>query len=412
MADTKITERYEFKTDIITAWDGHEQRIKTRQLPRHFLTYDYSAMNAYQAQWLKGMNRIRQSDLYYIPMWHNPAYLAEDFIENGKALYIEKEYMYNFYECDWIEIFFHDDFNQTSNIVREVSGYSDGIIRLKKKIEKPLLKLNTWIFPLRQVSVQPSNSIDYVYSNGSEVSMSFEDLCKPSKTSIPYKYRVEYFEDVDDFNEFHLPLIHNNREVFAISPQWLDDNSNVLDINKNTNKLDNETGLFMYDLKNTSTYDVHTLSLYLINHKLISNTIKFFIRMGGMYKSFYCPTWANDFEVDRYVLAGTNFLYTKFSNLYKFYAGNGRRKSIVMFTKDRQSYIFDIMSYSYEVIGGTRYGKLTLAQTIPRSFDVGDILMVSYFNLVRFDSDSLKLDYESNIVAGVDLVMREVDDDL
>ena len=46
------------------------------------------------------------------------------------------------------------------------------------------------------------------------------------------------------------------------------------------------------------------------------------------------------------------------------------------------------------------------------SFDVGDILMVSYFNLVRFDNDSLKLDYESNIVAGVDLVMREVDDDL
>ena len=46
------------------------------------------------------------------------------------------------------------------------------------------------------------------------------------------------------------------------------------------------------------------------------------------------------------------------------------------------------------------------------SFDVGDILMVSYFNLVRFDSDSLKLEYESNIVAGVDLVMREVDDDL
>ena len=38
--------------------------------------------------------------------------------------------------------------------------------------------------------------------------------------------------------------------------------------------------------------------------------------------------------------------------------------------------------------------------------------MVSYFNLVRFDSDSLKLDYESNIVARVDLVMREVDDDL
>lgn len=412
MADTKITEKYEFKTDIITAWDGHEQRIKTRQIPRHLLTYDYSAMNAYQAQWLRGMNRIRQSDVYYMPMWHNPAYLSEDFVENGKALYIEKEYMYNFYECDWIEIFVEDDFTQTANIVREVSGYSDGIIRLKKKISKPLLKLNTWIFPLRQISTQPANDINYIYSNGSEVSMSFEDLCIPSKTNIPYKYRVEYDEDVKDFNKFNLPLNFNDREVFAVSPQWLEDDSNVLNVNKDVNKLDNETGSFVYDLKNTNTYDVHTLRLYLTNQKMLNNMIKFFHRMGGRFKAFYCPTWSNDFELDRDILGGTNFLYTRFTMLYKFYISNGRRKAIVIFTQDRKSYIFDVMGYSYEVIGSTKYGKLILAQNFPRNFSQDDILMISYFNLVRFDNDALQLNYESNIVAGVDLVMREVDDDL
>ena len=47
----KVTEKYEFLTDIITSYDGTEQRLKLRQYPRHYLTYDYSAMDLYQAQY-------------------------------------------------------------------------------------------------------------------------------------------------------------------------------------------------------------------------------------------------------------------------------------------------------------------------------------------------------------------------
>ena len=36
--------------------------------------------------------------------------------------------------------------------------------------------------------------------------------------------------------------------------------------------------------------------------------------------------------------------------------------------------------------------------------------MISYCNRVRFDNDTLVLNYESNIVANTTLVMREVDD--
>ena len=110
MANTRITEKIEYLTDIITAYDGHEQRLKLRQKPRYSYSYDYDAMDAYQAQWIRGQTRMRQSDLWYIPMWHSPAYLKEDFVQHGKVLYIQEDYMYNFRDCEYIEIFWEDDF--------------------------------------------------------------------------------------------------------------------------------------------------------------------------------------------------------------------------------------------------------------------------------------------------------------
>ena len=108
MADTKITETFEFKTSILRAYDGHEQRIRTRQNPRHFLSYDYSAMNSGEAQWLRAQARARQTDVCHVPMWQNVAYLSTEFF-GGNYLYIDPEYMCGFANCDAIEIFVTDD---------------------------------------------------------------------------------------------------------------------------------------------------------------------------------------------------------------------------------------------------------------------------------------------------------------
>ena len=92
--------------------------------------------------------------------------------------------------------------------------------------------------------------------------------------------------------------------------------------------------------------------------------------------------------------------------------GNNRKKSIVIFTKDRKSYIYEIMSYSYETINEVKYGKITVSEPFSRRFARSDALMVSYLNLDRFDHDDLELSYESDIVANVNLVLKEVDDNI
>lgn len=411
MADTRITEYFEFKTDVITAYDGSEQRIKTRQIPRHSLSFDYDAMSLFQAQWLRGMSRIPQSDLWYVPLWCRPGYLREDFIVHGKALYINTDYTYNFEGCEWIEIFVQDDYLQSgTNLVCRVDHFSDGIITLRKKIDRPLLVKNTWIFPLFKFSVKPGTSMNYVYSNGTAVTLGFEDLLLEPSIHVPYKYRNEYDINIEKFNQWNMPSDIDGVEVLLNSPQWLEDGSVRLQIDRNTNRLDAETGVFIYDMKNYSTYDVHSMDIYLCGIKKINNMIKFFNRRGGKYQSFYCPTYANDFELIFDVLPTSNTLYTKYTYLYKFYANNSRKKKLIVFTKDWHSYIYDIMAYSHEVIGGTDYGKLVLSQPVGTLLTKDNVLMISYFNRVRFDNDTLVLNYESNIVANTTLVMREVDD--
>ena len=393
MAGSAITEKWEYLTDIITSYNGKEQRIKVRQYPRHFLSYDYPAMNKYQAQWLRGLGRMRQSDTYYIPMWHTPVYLSEDHIA-GRALYIERECMMSLDQVEWIEIFVHDD----------------GIIGLEKRIDRFLNKKNTWIFPLKRCSVQPMNGLQYIYSNGSNITYSFEDLLlKPDTIHIPYKYLTDY-EYYKQRNRWHLPEKLNNRDVLTISPQWLEDDSVTLSVDKATNRLDNETGVFLYDLKNNMSYDIHTLELNLLYKQSINNMIRFFKRVCGRYKSFYAPTWANDIDIIEDIWASNNFVYTGWNKISSFYLSNKRPKKLVIFTKDWQSYILDIMTYSYATRGGVRVGKIIFTMPIGFNMQISNILMCSYMNLVRLDSDELQLNYESNNVANTTLVMREVDD--
>lgn len=411
MSGSNITEKFEYLTDVITSYDGHEQRLKLRQYPRHFVSYDYPSMDCFQAQWLRGMGRIRQSDTYYIPMWHNPVYLSESHIA-GRALYILPECMLSLENCEWIEIFVKDDVNQQGvNKICKVRKYTDSVIGLQNPIDEFLYTKNTFIYPLRKCSVQPVSNLQYIYSNGTNITHNFEDLLDvPSDMPIPDKYISEY-EDYKQRNRWKLPELLDGRQVLTISPTWVDDNSVSLSIDKAVNKLDNYTGLFKYDLRNTKTYDIHTLEISLIYKQAINNMIRFFKRVCGKYKSFYAPTWVNDIQISHNIIVGTNYVYTKWNLIYQFYLSNRRNKKLVIFTKDWKSYILDILTYSYEDIENVRYGKIMFTKPITFNLPVSNILMASYMNLVRLDSDELQLNYESNNVANTTLVMREVDDD-
>lgn len=410
MAETMITERFEFKTNILTAYGGNEQRRKLRVIPRHYLSYDYKAMDCFQAQWIRGNMRVRQSDVIYLPMWHNPIRLSQDYIENTRYLYIGPTYMLSLHRCNTILIFKHDNYT-LENISKVIESYGDSYIYLKKplSLDTVLSKKTAVIYPVIECSVQPNSTVDYIYTNGTNTTLNFEDILYTPDIDVPQKY-LDNYETYDSYNKFNLPITYNGVELFLNTPQWVDDTDNTLSVDKNAVKLDNDLGVFKYDVKNTKSYDKVGYNIYLQNKKEINNFIRFMNKTSGRFKSFYMPSWVNDFQICKDIQINTNYIYTKFSLLYKYYATNSRAKKLVIFKKDRTVKIITIFSYTTETINNVMYGKLLLSEPFNENLAISNIRMISYLNRVRFDSDSFTFNYETPVVAQVQLAFKEVDD--
>ena len=94
----------------------------------------------------------------------------------------------------------------------------------------------------------------------------------------------------------------------------------------------------------------------------------------------------------------------------QYYLTNGRKKRIVIFTKDWHSYIYTIIGYTTETIDDSKYCKILLDRQITENFKLDNVWMISYFNNVRFDSDALELNYETNVVANCVLSFKEIDE--
>ena len=410
MADTKITEKYEFKTDIITSYTGTEQRIALRNEPRHYLSYDYTAMKPFEAQWLRAVARMKQSTTLYIPMWHTPVYLTEEALVDSKYFKIEETSMFDLRNSQAVMVFKEDSVKDINHYYRTVSYGDGGVVGLYKKLNSPLNPKNAYVYPLIKCSLQPITSLKYVFSNGTDVTINFEDLQEKSPIIVPNKYLYDYYDNYKGRNPYNIPYKYNGSDVLTLAPQWIEDSSVTLDIQKQTVKLDNDIGVFSYDSKNDLSYDKNNYSLILMNKAEINNMVKFFYRVKGKYKSFYMPSWVNDFTSCFDIQAGNNFIYTEFDSLYKYYLSNSRKNKIIIFTKDFKSYILNVMSLTYEIIGNIKYGKLLLSSPIDMNLPLSNIKMMSYFNHVRLDDDTLQLNYESTQVAQVDITTMEVDD--
>ena len=270
---------------------------------------------------------------------------------------------------------------------------------------------NTWIYPLKRCSTQPFENLNYIWSNGTNMTHNFEDILQlPLVANIPDKY-IAYYEDYPQRNRWNLPEQIGNREVLTIAPQWVEDTSVALSMDKASTRLDNNSGLFIYDMKNMNSYDIHTLQLTLICKQSINNMIRFFNRVRGRLKSFWAPSWVNDLNIKEDLDENKNYIYTDFANIADFYRLNTRNKKIIIFTKDWTYYMLDILTYSYVYMqDGTKLGKIIFTQTIGFNLSIDNILMVSFMNLVRLDSDELQLNYETDSVANCTLILKEVDD--
>ena len=406
MANNHITEKISFLTQIHTAWDGTEQRQALRQFPRMYCSYDYSAMNLEQSQLLRMALYHNQSTMIRFPLWQCAFGLGEKLYNRTTAITIPNEMIWCFRNISMVMIWCNDEIGGLVYTIEYLTSF--GEMGIDAPLDRDYEANSFSIIPVFYGVFEINGTYTTHHNEIMETTYNLERIRDQNlKYMFPEEtHGIDHDEDFADSSVFRfgLPEYYNDMEVWRYEPDWVEPADGNYE--KNTNRLDNDTGVFRFDVKSYDPIENVEYVYTCMTRATINNIQRFFFRHKGAWKSFYAPTWTSDIELAEDADAGTMVLYTKNIWYWKYYQKSTIRKKAIVFFRDNTYAFLDIAGYTINDDGDK--GLIYLETECDRDLIKSEILMISFWVRYRFESDDMDIDYETNSVARIALTLKEV----
>lgn len=401
----RIIERIEYKTQIHTAWDGSEQRMALRSEPRRYVSYDYVGVQTWHNQYLRMLTFGQQTQRIRFPLWHAQCILKLGVAADQTLIKIPAEALWGYRNIGAVMLWANDDVGGVKYDLAYITA--SGVLGLKKPLRTDWEAYKTVLVPVFYGVLNQESDYANMHSDLVTMTLNLELLQNQDAPEFPVAFDEWHPENPPEGTYIRgLPDMYMGAEVFKDEPPWLDDMS--VSYSKNANRLDNETGVFRFDLKSSETSESRQIQYVGINRAECYNFQRFFMRQKGMLKSFYAPTWLNDLELAGDMMAGQIYLLLKFNMFWKYYATSRRRRTIIIFYVNGTCEILKIAGYAVDETG--QYGKIYLENNLTHTIYKQQVRMVSYFCRYRFASDTMTVDYETNTSATMNLNFVEVNE--
>ncbi|MBP2629897.1 MAG: hypothetical protein H6Q70_525 [Firmicutes bacterium] len=404
MAEQKITETIEFLTQIHTAWDNSEQRAALRVYPRRSVAYDYIGMNAKQSQYLRNLIYAGQTTLMQIPIWHAAYQTDRICYAGGNSAMVTPSSIWQYRGCSYIQLWLDDKYG--GEIYPVTQYFGTGEIALNKQFTDNWAAGSTKIHPLAWAVLSKENKFSNTTAWYSSTTFNFEIIRESQAPNIPDALNYLHDETVSRRFAKNLSTDYNGYELFLTPPSW--NNDLTASYTRNAERLDNESGTFVYDMRSTLPKETRELDYTMMSRSQINNLQRFFYRCMGRLKSFYYPTWLNDVDLAKDAYKGDIVLYTKFVYYWKYCSSNPNRKLLIVFYRNGSAEIIKVSGYSTDSTG--EYGKIYLQSSLKNDLTNNNVAKISFLCKYRLDSDTLETDYETCEVASTTLSMVEVSD--
>lgn len=407
MADQRIVETIEFKTQIHTGWDNTEQRMALREHPRRNISYRYTGMNTRNSEYLRALCNGQQTQQIEFPLWSATRLLPQTRYEAQAHLQLATRDMWDYRDCHaCMLVKEYDGVNVTSERFNLKSITANGFLQTTKQFTSRWDAESTLVVPVFWGILNQEDSYTNVTSHVADLCVNVEVMPSIVAVELPeaineYNYpRLKFEESVNADNEY------KGYELFMFPPSWYQDQN--ISYSRNANRLDNETGYFRYDLKSVETTTTRSMDFYGLNKDEIHFLQRFFYRCKGQWKSFYMPTWTSDIKLAKNALAGDTVLYGEFLYYYKYYASNSRRKLLIIFFENGTIQIIELVGWTIDESG--KMSKIYLQNSLKKNLLISDIRMISFLCKVRHNSDTMTTQYETNESASITFEVKEVND--
>jgi len=373
---SKVTEKLDFKTNIITARNGLEQRLSYRKHPRQAFVYKYEFADEHINMVLRNNIEAQAGSAYLVPVWaeQRPA-LPIDALD----LTISCSTEFADFRIGGSVFIYQDDYTfETAAIVTITPTELTVSLPLKKSYVRPV------VMPL-----------DACWSNNR--------LKGNQVANGPVEYTVE-FRVIDNVSLTPptFPVEYNGVPVIT-DGGWFSGRSQRRTTDAGTFSLDNKSGVFSMIRKwnipkNSFEYGYHAQT-----QEQVWDVRRFLHFLNGMQKTVWMPSMDNDFTQTQTTVTGAGTITVRNDSYTQTWGTRNYTDHIAIY--DGTNFFFR------EIIETTELSETEELLTLDSGFGTGynpGELKIMRMPLVRLLSEKLKLKWSRAGQADIPLTFVEV----
>lgn len=379
---TEPSEWLEWKTDVLRAYAGQEQRVMLRQDPRRRFTFSYLFQDANRNALLNALLWGWQQRIFAVPVAMDKGYLAADLALGSTVIPVSTSYLD--YDADGLVLLWS---SYQSLEACEIQSVASGAITLKKPTQNAWSK-GTRVYPLRLARL--GQKVDLTRPTGTIGLSSLDWWLEPGSAVGPNTSGTSSWP------------VYQGLEVLTQVPNRADDLVDAIE--RDWTEVDGETGFVEVDA-HTSGPETGRVYFWLLNGRQAIADFKAWLDVRkGKVTPFWMPTWSQDFEQAQDLPALNANFVVKAMGYSRYYAQHPSRRDLA-FIPWVGTPSFRRITASAESAGNTE--TLTLDSTFPSIVKASDWKAICFLVQVRLDQDQIELVWHTDDKAIVALKLRE-----
>lgn len=376
-----IIERFEWRTDVLTAFDGREQRVRLRDNPR--LSSDYTVLlaNPLQRLDIEALLHAYGADDWDCPVWTDAVELSAPATSGSAILPCEPDAR-RFAPGAKLAII-SDATVQTGVISAINPSYLTLTTTLSVGIPAGAI-----VVPIYAAQLDAQQQITRFTDQTAYAAMNwrFED-------PIPL-----------DAMAIAMGVVYRSTPVFLMRPDWSSDPISGWARKQVT--VDFGNSVYREDESGQSTR-FQSFRWRLLNRQAIGEMLGVLEHCQGRYQPFWLPTFTADlmpFVSDPGTGSQLNVYHCRYTELL---SASGLHQHVAI-------QLHDGMVLLREIVASTERDALSEQLTLdaPLGVSVDQIALISYLLPVRLDTDVAELSWDSADTASIALSVRSVRDEL
>lgn len=376
-----VTETLAWRTDVIEARDGSEQRIALRSKPRRSFEYRFQAVGR---DWFRLQNTLWGWHRYSfaLPLWTDKSNLTADAGEGALALFLDTTSRGFTAGGQAIVTAGPGDYE-----VVAISAVTSSTVSLVRPLRRAWAALTT-VYPVAIGHLPGNVPVAKLTDNVAQGALTMN--LDPVRTDprLPTAAAA---------------VTHNGYEVVLQEPNWVGelDNSSEQDFGI----LDNDIGPRSYQVTQTFARTVRGYRWLLGSRTEIDTFRALLKRLNGRQKAVYIPTFAADMVLLENLLSGGTSMRVDSPKLASFIGVKRAYQRVMIEMTNGTRYYHSIINVSEDLDGSQIVGLSPSAATL---IVPANVRRICFMPLFRLDSDEVVLTWQTDSVATVEASFRLV----